>query len=118
MPIYDYIYGTVDASTNATYEACSKRPEESPDVVHLTHLTTLDSIFQLRLGFASLASNPQTFKWYLNLMWPFALCSMLMTWISGRAFALESNSFEDLKLQCWLIPRFNRQVRIIFSHEF
>ncbi|AES88379.2 fatty acid hydroxylase superfamily protein [Medicago truncatula] len=109
MPIYDYIYGTVDASTDATYESCLKRQEESPDVVHLTHLTTLDSIFQLRLGFASLASNPQTSKWYLNLMWPFTLCSMLVTWISGHAIVLESNFFKDLKLQCWLIPRFKIQ---------
>ncbi|RHN60529.1 putative aldehyde oxygenase (deformylating) [Medicago truncatula] len=109
MPIYDHIYGTVDTSSDATYEACSKRQEESPDVVHLTHLTTLDSIFQLRLGLASLASNPQTSKWYLNLMWPFTMCSMLLTWISGSAFVLESNSFKDLKLQCWLIPRFKTQ---------
>ncbi|KAK2368782.1 Fatty acid hydroxylase superfamily [Trifolium repens] len=109
MPIYDYIYGTVDKSTHVTYEASLKRPKESPDVVHLTHLTTLNSIYQLRLGFASLASNPQTSKWYLHLMWPFTMCYMLITWISGRAFVLESNTFNDLKLQCWLIPRFKTQ---------
>ncbi|CAJ2671630.1 unnamed protein product [Trifolium pratense] len=109
MPIYDYIYGTVDKSTHVTYEASLKRPKESPDVVHLTHLTTLNSIYQLRLGFASLASKPQTSKWYLNLMWPFTMCYVLMTWISGRAFVLESNTFNDLKLQCWLIPRFKAQ---------
>jgi aldehyde decarbonylase len=110
MPIYDYIYGTVDKSTHVTYEASLKRPKETPDVVHLTHLTTLNSIYQLRLGFASLASNPQTSKWYLHLMWPFTMCYMLITWISGRAFVLESNTFNDLKLQCWLIPRFKTQV--------
>ncbi|XP_045793965.1 very-long-chain aldehyde decarbonylase CER1-like [Trifolium pratense] len=109
MPIYDYIFGTVDKSTNTTYEASLKRPKESPDVVHLTQLTTLDSIYQLRLGFSSLASNPQTSKWYLNLMWPFTMFYMLMTWISRSAFVLESNTFHDLKLQCWLIPRFNTQ---------
>jgi aldehyde decarbonylase len=110
MPIYDYIYGTVDKSTHVTYEASLKRPKETPDVVHLTHLTTLNSIYQLRLGFASLASNPQTSKWYLHLMWPFTMCYMLITWISGRAFVLESNTFNDLRLQCWLIPRFKTQV--------
>ncbi|XP_058729734.1 very-long-chain aldehyde decarbonylase CER1-like isoform X2 [Vicia villosa] len=109
MPIYDYIYGTVDTSTDATYEACLKRQEESPDVVYLTHLTTLDSIFQLRLGFASIASNPQTYKWYLTLIYPFTMCSLLITWISGHAIVLENNTFKDLKLQCWLIPRFKTQ---------
>lgn len=115
MPMYDYIYGTVDTSTDATYEACLKRPEETIDVVHLTHLTTLDSIYHLRLGFASLASNPQTSKWYHPLMLPFTMSSMLMTWIIGRAFVLESNTFNDLKLQLWLIPKFKTQVRF-FSH--
>jgi aldehyde decarbonylase len=110
MPIYDYIYGTVDTSTDATYEASLNRPDESPDVVHLTHLTTFDSIFQLRLGFVSLASNPQTSKWYLNLMWPFTICSMFMTWFCGQAFVLENNSFKDIKVQCWILPRFKTQV--------
>jgi len=110
MPMYDYIYGTVHKSTDATYETSLMRPKESPDVVHLTHFTTLDSIYQMRLGFASLASNPQTYKWYLHLMWPFTLFSMLMTWICGRAFVLESNTFNDLKLQSWIIPRFKTQV--------
>ncbi|KAK7256287.1 hypothetical protein RIF29_29728 [Crotalaria pallida] len=109
MPIYDYIYGTVDKSSDATYETSLKRTKESVDVVHLTHLTTLDSIYQLRLGFASLASKPQTSEWYLPLMWPFTICSILMTWINARAFVLESNTFEDLKLQSWIIPRFKIQ---------
>jgi len=115
MPMYDHIYGTVDKSTDATYETSLMRPKESPNVVHLTHLTTFDSIYQIRLGFASLASNPQTSKWYLHLLWPFTLFSMLMTWICGRAFVLERNSFKNLKLQCWLIPRFKTQVWILFS---
>ncbi|CAL5193344.1 unnamed protein product [Lathyrus oleraceus] len=109
MPIYDYIYGTVDTSTDTIYEKCLKRPKESPDVVHLTHLTTFDSIYQLRLGFSSLASNPHKSKWYLHLMWPFTMFSMLMTWFCGRAVVIESNTFNDLKLQCWLIPRFRTQ---------
>ncbi|XP_027352702.1 very-long-chain aldehyde decarbonylase CER1-like [Abrus precatorius] len=109
MPIYDYIYGTVDTSSDATYETSLKRAKESADVVHLTHLTTLDSVYQLRLGFASIASNPQTSKWYLRLLWPFTMWSMLMTWIHGRAFVFESNIFNDLKLQSWVVPKFRIQ---------
>ncbi|MBA0598371.1 hypothetical protein Gorai_008137, partial [Gossypium raimondii] len=57
MPIYDYIYGTVDKNSNTLYENSVERKEESPNVVHLTHLTTPESIYHLRLGFAYLASK-------------------------------------------------------------
>ncbi|KAI4356026.1 hypothetical protein L6164_000080 [Bauhinia variegata] len=106
MPIYDYIYGTLDKSTDNTYETSLKRQEDSPDVVHLTHLTTPESIYHLRLGFASLASKPQTSKWYLFFMWPLTLWSVLMTCLYGRTFVSERNSFEKLTLQSWVIPRF------------
>ncbi|KAI4331814.1 hypothetical protein L6164_016769 [Bauhinia variegata] len=49
MPIYDYIYGTMDKSTDIIYETSLKGQDESPDVVHLTHLTTLDSIYHVCL---------------------------------------------------------------------
>jgi aldehyde decarbonylase len=77
MPIYDYVYGTMDKSSDTLYEASLKRPEESPDVVHLTHLTTPESIYHLRIGFASLASRPHTSKWYLWLMWPVTYITMV-----------------------------------------
>ncbi|THG10422.1 hypothetical protein TEA_025193 [Camellia sinensis var. sinensis] len=82
MPIYDYIYGTVDFSTDSLYEASLARQEELPNVVHLTHLTTPDSIYHIRLGFAYLASKPHTSKWYLWLMWPVTFWTMMyfMQW--------------------------------------
>ncbi|KAM1027506.1 hypothetical protein ACFX2I_040248 [Malus domestica] len=46
MPIYDYIYGTMDKSTDALYESSLKRGKELPDVVHLTHRTTPESTNQ------------------------------------------------------------------------
>ncbi|CAL9782575.1 unnamed protein product [Musa acuminata subsp. burmannicoides] len=51
MPLYDYIYGTVDMSTEKLYKNSFKGKEETPNVVHLTHLTTLQSIYHLRIGF-------------------------------------------------------------------
>lgn len=114
MPIYDYVYGTVDKSTETTYEESLKRKGKTPNVVHLTHLTTPESIYHLRLGFASLASKPHTnSKWYLFLMWPFTLSSVLITWFFGRTFVLETNTFKSLTLQSWVIPRFYVQVCII-----
>ncbi|XP_011005107.1 PREDICTED: protein ECERIFERUM 1-like [Populus euphratica] len=112
MPIYDYIYGTMDTSSVTLYEDSLKRPEEAPDVVHLTHLTTPDSIYHLRLGLASLASNPQESKWYLWLMWPVTWWTMMLTWIYGRTFVVERNRFHKLRLQTWTLPKYNIQYNL------
>ncbi|KAH9605865.1 hypothetical protein KSS87_005804 [Heliosperma pusillum] len=106
MPFYDYIYGTMDKSTDALYQNSLKKPEDVPDVVHLTHLTTPQSIYQIRIGFASLASEPLSSKWYLWIMWPVTLWSMIMTWIYGQTFVIERNTFEKIKAQSWALPRY------------
>ncbi|OMO49505.1 Fatty acid hydroxylase [Corchorus capsularis] len=108
-PFYDYVYGTVDSHTDTLYETSSKREAVSPDVVHLTHLTTPDSIYHLPLGFPSLSSKPQASKWYLLFMWPVTLWSLLLTWIHGHAFISERNAFKKLKLQSWVVPKYNMQ---------
>ncbi|XP_038881235.1 very-long-chain aldehyde decarbonylase CER1-like isoform X2 [Benincasa hispida] len=106
MPFYDYIYDTIHKSTDDLYLQSLKRGEEVADVVHLTHLTTPDSIYPLRLGFAELASRPHTSTWYLSLLSP---VTMLLTWIYGLTFVVERNQFEKLKLQTWAIPKFDVQ---------
>lgn len=106
MPLYDYIHGTADRSSDALYESSLERPQEIPDVVHLTHLTTPESIFHLRLGFASFASRPHESKWSA---WP--PLSWLLTFINGGStFLVETNMFGKLKLQTWTIPRYSIQV--------
>ncbi|XP_051149840.1 very-long-chain aldehyde decarbonylase CER1-like [Andrographis paniculata] len=109
MPFYDYIHGTMDTSSDALYESSLKRHEEYPDVVHLTHLTTPESIFHLQVGFASFASRPQNSKWYIWLMWPLTCWSMVLNFIYGHTFIVERNLFEKLKLQSWVIPRYSIQ---------
>lgn len=116
MPIYDYIYGTMDKSSDTLYENSLERPEESPDVVHLTHLTTPESIYHLRLGFAHLASRPHTSKWYLWLMYPVTLWTMMLTWIYGRTFVVERNRIDKLRIQTWALPKYNIQVRRCHSN--
>ncbi|XP_047976263.1 very-long-chain aldehyde decarbonylase CER1-like isoform X1 [Salvia hispanica] len=117
MPFYDYVYGTADKSTDSLYESSLVRKEEAPDVVHLTHLTTPESIYHLRLGFAHLASGPQKSKWYLWLMWPITLWSMFVTWIYGRTFIVERNVFKQLKLQTWAIPKYSIQYYMKWQRE-
>ncbi|XP_058224201.1 very-long-chain aldehyde decarbonylase CER1-like isoform X1 [Rhododendron vialii] len=118
MPIYDYIYSTMDKSTDTLYETSLRRPDESPDVVHLTHLTTPESIYHLRVGFATFASRPYTSKWYLWVMWPWTFWSMMVTWIYGRkSFVVERNVLGQLKLQTWAIPKYNIQYFMHWQRE-
>ncbi|KAK3195278.1 hypothetical protein Dsin_026588 [Dipteronia sinensis] len=114
MPFYDYIYDTMDKSTDRVYETSLKRAEDLPDVVHLTHLTKFESIYHLRLGFSSLASNPdddhQNFRWYMWVMRPFTICSAAFTWIYGRTFVSDRHTFDEkLRMQTWMVPRYNIQ---------
>ncbi|KAL9142229.1 hypothetical protein ABFS82_14G155100 [Erythranthe guttata] len=117
MPFYDYVYGTMDKSSDTLYEKSLVRKEESPDVVHLTHLTTPESIYHLRLGFPYLASQPHKSNWYLWLMWPVTVWSMMITWIYGRTFTVERNAFKHLKIQTWAIPKYNIQYYMQWQKE-
>uniref|UniRef100_A0A7N0VJR3 Uncharacterized protein n=1 Tax=Kalanchoe fedtschenkoi TaxID=63787 RepID=A0A7N0VJR3_KALFE len=109
MPFYDYIYGTVDVSTDDLHTAALKREEDEPQVVHLTHLTTPESIYHTRLGFAAFASRPYATKWFMWLMWPVTVWSVMWNRIYGRTVVTERNRFEDLTLQTWIIPKYKFQ---------
>ncbi|XP_051149751.1 very-long-chain aldehyde decarbonylase CER1-like [Andrographis paniculata] len=117
MPFYDFVYGTMDQSSDALYENSLVRKAEAPDVVHLTHLTTPESIYHLRLGFAYLASEPHKSTWYLWLMWPVTVWSMMVTWIYGRTFVVERNVFKHLKLQTWAVPKYTIQYYMQWQRE-
>ncbi|XP_022964365.1 protein ECERIFERUM 1-like [Cucurbita moschata] len=117
MPIYDYIYGTWDKSTESLYENSLSRAKEVPHVVHLSHLTTPQSIYHMRLGFAAVASKPFATKWRLSLLWPFTCLSVIVTCFFGRTFVSERNTFKALKLQSWVLPRFNLQYFMEWRRE-
>ncbi|OAY62538.1 very-long-chain aldehyde decarbonylase CER1 [Manihot esculenta] len=118
MPLYDYIYNTADKCSDTLYEASLKRSEDSPDVVHLMHLTTPESIYYLQFGFASLASKPYTYKWYVWIMWPITLFwSVIMSWIHGQAFISERNAFNGLKSQSWVVPKYAIQYKFKRQRE-
>ncbi|KAL7120852.1 hypothetical protein ACP275_02G147500 [Erythranthe tilingii] len=118
MPFYDYVYGTMDKSSDTLYERSLVRDEDSPDAVHLTHLTTPESIYHLCLGFAHLASEPhKSSNGYLWLMWPITLWSMMVTWIYGRTFIVERNIFKNLKLQTWAVPKYSVQYYMEWQRE-
>ncbi|CAN7103740.1 protein CER1-like 2 [Brassica rapa] len=108
MPMYDYIYGTNDKCSDSLYETSLEKEEEKPDAIHLTHLTSLDSIYQLRLGFASLSSHPLSSRCYLLLMRPFTqILSSILISFSSRTFVFERNRFGDLTIHSHLLPKFS-----------
>eukprot|EP01018_Ginkgo_biloba_P014319 Gb_13823 [translate_table: standard] len=109
MPLYDYIYGTVDKFTDSLYEDKWQGSNEKLDFAYLTHATSLLSIFHLRLGFASFAAMPYSSKWYMWILWPISNAIMLFLWIFGRTFTAEKNRLKQLHMQTWVIPRYTFQ---------
>ncbi|KAI3917844.1 hypothetical protein MKW92_020180 [Papaver armeniacum] len=121
MPIYDLIYGTMDTSSDELYETSLRRGDEQPEVVHLAHPTTLDSVYHFRLGLASLASRPYnpstTTKWNLMLAWPFTI---MWTFLCGytSTFVVERNCFkESVNLQTWVVPKYAYQYKLISQRK-
>lgn len=112
MPFYDYIYSTMDKSSDQLYESSLKGIEETPDLVHLTHMTNLQSAYHLRIGFASIASRPSdSSMWYMWVLWPVAWISMVLAWVYGSStFVVERIKLKKLKMQTWAVPRYNFQV--------
>ncbi|KAK3142101.1 hypothetical protein QOZ80_4BG0342210 [Eleusine coracana subsp. coracana] len=119
MPFYDYMYNTMDKSSDELYEKSLKVKEETPDVVHLTHMTTLQSTYHLRIGIASIASKPSDNSvWYSWIIWPVAWLSMVLAWVYGSsAFVIERLQMKKFKMQTWAIPRYNFQYGLNWERE-
>ncbi|TVU15286.1 hypothetical protein EJB05_38798 [Eragrostis curvula] len=119
MPFYDYIYNTMDKSSDELYETSLKVKEETPDFVHLTHMTTLQSTYHLRIGIASIASKPSDNPvWYAWMIWPIAWLSMVLAWVYGSsAFVIERLQMKKFKMQTWAIPRYNFQYGLSWERE-
>ncbi|CAM8899559.1 unnamed protein product [Rhodiola kirilowii] len=117
MPFYDYIYGTMDDSTDKLHASALMKKEDRPDLVHITHLTTPESIYHLRLAFAACASKPYATRWFMWLMWPVTLWCVVWTWFYGRTFVTERNRFKDLMIQTWVIQKYKFQYSMQSQHK-
>ncbi|KQK01314.1 hypothetical protein BRADI_3g55100v3 [Brachypodium distachyon] len=111
MPLYDYVYGTMDKSSDDLYErTLHGREEDRPDVVHLTHLAAPESVLQLRLGFASLAAAPLAFSSSLpGALWTRPLVALASALGRGQAFRSEANRMGKLNAETWVVPRYSSQ---------
>ncbi|XP_004976194.1 protein ECERIFERUM 1 [Setaria italica] len=119
MPFYDYMYNTMDKSSDELYEKSLKVTDETPDLVHLTHMTNLQSTYHLRIGIASIASKPSDNPvWYSWMIWPVAWLSMVLAWVYGSsAFVIERLQMKKFKMQTWAIPRYNFQYGMSWERE-
>lgn len=117
MPIYDYLYNTVDKTSDELYEKSRRGREVMPDVIHLTHLTSLQSLFHLRLGITSLSSKPYESSFITKLLWPLSWLSMVLTSLYRSSFIVEKNRLEKLNMQTWAIPRYNFQYRFSWMRK-
>ncbi|MCO5571120.1 hypothetical protein L7F22_024852 [Adiantum nelumboides] len=110
MPIYDYIYGTVDSTSDSLHQIVRKGHETKVDCVYLTHATDVLSIFHLQFGFQSFAAQPYSEKWPMWIMWPIAVPLMLLAWLCAKPFVGATHFVGGkLELQTWVIPRFSFQ---------
>jgi aldehyde decarbonylase len=116
MPFYNYMYNTMEKSSDEVYEGALKIKEETPYFIHLTHMTTLQSTYHLRIGIASIASKPSDDSvWYAWMIWHVAWLSMILAWVYGSsAFVIERLQMKKFKMQAWAIPRYNFQIMYLF----
>ena len=116
MPLYDHIYGTVDADSDALYERSSggKREVPAPDMVFLGHGTELLSVFHLPWMFPRFASKPYdatsrpslAFLW---LLWPLAALSVLPLNLLRRALRADGYAVAGRRVETWFVPRYGFQ---------
>ncbi|EAY87991.1 hypothetical protein EE612_014430 [Oryza sativa] len=109
MPVYDYIYGTTDKSSDELYERTLQGRDEAawrPDVVHLTHLTAPESVFHNRLGFAAVASNPLGAAASGHLLRAASAVASPLLSLFASTFRSEANRLDKLNIETWVIPRF------------
>ncbi|KAI5064312.1 hypothetical protein GOP47_0020982 [Adiantum capillus-veneris] len=118
MPLYDHLYGTVDATTDSLHQEVRKGHNRNVDCVYLTHATDLLSVFHLHFGFQTFAAQPYSKKWYMWMMWPIGLPLVLLAWLFAKPFAAASHFIGNmLELQTWVIPRISFQYSLSSEAE-
>ncbi|CAM6038279.1 unnamed protein product [Sphagnum compactum] len=119
MPIYDYLGGTVDASSDELH-ASVRRTKRKAEFVYLMHATELLSSFHLLpLGIPSFAAWPlnTSSQWYVWPLWPLTLPVMALLWLFGQAFVSDTYELSTLRTQTWVIPRFGFQYYLPFEKK-
>ena len=107
MPIYDYMYGTVDKNSDKLYEESSAgRVVKAPDMVFLAHGTEILSVFHLGCMSRSFSSRPYLKKWTTWLLYPLALLLIVVLPFLRAPFTTARNKLRGLTTETWCMPRY------------
>jgi len=109
MPIYDYIYGTVDRDTDETFEKAREGRKGEDGVVFVGHGTELLSFFHLPMWSRAYASRPYKASWVGYLLSPLLVPAMVLLWFLAPVFVGDRNRLKKLNMQTWVVPRFGFQ---------
>lgn len=114
MPLYDYLYGTVDDTSDSLHRDIRQGHKNKVDCVYLTHATELLSTFHFQFGFQTFAAQPYSKEWYMWIMWPIALTIMVLAWLFAKPFIGATHFIGDsFELQTWVIPRYKFQYSML-----
>ena len=119
MPLYDYIYGTVDPQSDSLHEAALQGkavPVVAPDCVFMAHGTEVLSLLHLPFASRGLSAHPWAPHALLYLLWPLVLPLALLVALLGRVFVADKHSLRDLRLETWVTPAFGLQFFLPSQH--
>jgi len=109
MPLYDWMYGTLDPNSWILFEKASAGvavSHKAPHTVFLAHGTELLSVFHLPFMSRQFAAHPFKTHWLMYVLWPFTLPMLVMLRFVGRVFVADKHRLGDLAIQTWVTPAF------------
>eukprot|EP00475_Leptophrys_vorax_P026173 TRINITY_DN3676_c0_g3_i1.p1 TRINITY_DN3676_c0_g3~~TRINITY_DN3676_c0_g3_i1.p1 ORF type:complete len:502 (-),score=20.72 TRINITY_DN3676_c0_g3_i1:400-1869(-) len=115
MPLYDYIGGTVDPTTDAVHKEARKGFRETPDFVFLGHGVNFQSVWHMPYLVPYWA--PQQFEpnWFFLLSLIPLLPIYGVLWFLLPVFPADKKSLRGFKLHTWVVPRFGVNYFIPFE---
>lgn len=121
MPLYDYVYGTADKTSDELYEKAitgAAVPVKAPDVVFMAHGTELLSVFHLPFMLRSFSSRPFVSAWWLKPFWPLCVPFVLLLRIFGSSFVADRHRLRHLNCETWVTPAWGFQffIKSEFNH--
>jgi len=109
MPLYDWMYGTMDPNSWALFEKAASGvavSHKAPHTVFLAHGTELLSVFHLPFMSRTFAAHPFKTHWLMYVFWPLTLPMLLVLRLVGRVFVADKHRLGDFNIQTWVTPAF------------
>eukprot|EP00241_Pyramimonas_parkeae_P017406 CAMPEP_0114286796 /NCGR_PEP_ID=MMETSP0059-20121206/5942_1 /TAXON_ID=36894 /ORGANISM="Pyramimonas parkeae, Strain CCMP726" /LENGTH=621 /DNA_ID=CAMNT_0001407847 /DNA_START=149 /DNA_END=2014 /DNA_ORIENTATION=+ len=121
MPVYDYVYGTMDPKSDAlhasSWEGGRMAGDAKPDVVFLAHGTEMLSVFHLPFMGRNLSAHPFRPSWYLYPLYPLAVVIFLFLRVFGTPFTAMKHRLQKMRLHVRVIPAWGVQYFVKSEHD-